>query len=335
MPRGRLGRALRALIWLIIAFAISLGAAGIVTGAALPPGDATRPELTVRADQRLEPGLSAVEAGLRQQAAELDQLRATGESVLTTLTAAASGSLAPSGSPAASGGSTASADVAALLDAGDSLVLSIAQRSQALQAAYAQLPYDASSDRIGGRSKGRLLAVRAALGGLGPVADDWQVTSAKATVAARLIDLLQEHDQRAGAAVLQASDRDAAGRPKQPDPAGATTTIKEAIALLAQATTIRDQLQPTVDTAALSDWLDRLGTWDRAFQTYVHLTANSRDRRVLDAAYAVEEAARKALPKTTSGLVLVVADIGDSGLNAAVADLKHIRDSLDVVARVD
>ena len=56
---------------------------------------------------------------------------------------------------------------------------------------------------------------------------------------------------------------------------------------------------------------------------------------MLNAAFAAEEKARLALPKTTSGLVLVVADIGNSGLDAALTDLKHIRDSLDVVARVD
>jgi hypothetical protein len=322
MPRGRLGRAVRALIWLLIAVAIACGTAGIVTGTALPPGDTTRPELTVRADERLEPGLSAVEDGLRQVAGDLDQLVAAGKVVLTDLNAQTSDR-------------STSADVAAQLDAGDALVLSITQRSQALQAAYAQLPYDASSDRIGGRSKGRLLAVRAALGELGPVADDWQVASTKATVAARLVELLREHDQRAGDAILQARDKDATDKPKTPDFVAATATIKEALALLAQASTIRDQLQQTLDMATLTDWLERIGTWDHAFQTYVHLASTSRNQRVLDAAYGVEETARKALPKTTAQLVIVVGELVDSGLAAALTDLQRIRSSLSVVARVD
>lgn len=322
MPRGRLGRAVRALIWLLIALAIACGTAGIVTGTALPAGDTTRPELTVRADERLESGLSAVEDGLRQVAADLDQLVAAGKVVLTDLNAQTSDR-------------STSADVAAQLDAGDALVLSITQRAQALQAAYAQLPYDASSDRIGGRSKGRLLAVRAALGELGPVADDWQVASARATVTARLVELLREHDQRAGDAVFQGAAKDATDKPKTPDFAAASATIKEALALLAQASAVRDQLKGTIDVSVLSDWLDRNGTFDRAFQTYVHLALTSRDRRVLDAAYAVVKAAGDKLSKTTAPLVFVVDDLVDSGLAAALTDLQQIRSSLSVVARVD
>ena len=322
MPRGRLGRAVRALIWLLIALAIACGTAGIVTGAALPPGDATRPELTVRADERLEPGLGAIEEGMRQLAGDLDQLVAAGKTVLTDLTAQTSDR-------------STSADVAAQLDAGDALVLSITQRSQALQAAYAQLPYDASSDGIGGRSRGRLLAVRAALGGLGPVAEDWRVASARATVTARLVELLREHDQVAFEAYLLASAEDLSHKPKTPDFASATASIKEALALLAQASAIRDQLRQTLDVSTVSDWLDRNGTWDRAFQTYVHLAQTSRDQRVLDAAYQVEEKAKGALPKTTAQLEIVVGELVDSGLAAALTDLRQIRASLSVVARVD
>ena len=320
--RSWLGRALRTVIWLLVAAGVALGAAGIVTGAAPPPGDATRPELTVRADQRLEPGLSALETGLGHLEAQLGQLVGTGKAVLVDLAA----------QPAGQG---TSSDVAAKLDQGDALVLAISQQAQQLQAAYAQLPYDASSDRISGRSSGRLLAVRAALGAVTPVAADWQVASARATVTARLVELLREHDQRAGDAVFQGAAKDATDKPKTPDFAAASATIKEALALLAQASAIRDQLKGTIDVSVLSDWLDRNGTFDRAFQTYVHLALTSRDRRVLDAAYAVVTAAGDKLSKTTTPLVFVVDDLVDSGLAAALADLQQIRSSLSVVARVD
>ncbi|MGZ3587045.1 MAG: hypothetical protein ACXVAE_06030 [Candidatus Limnocylindrales bacterium] len=320
--RSWLGRALRTVIWLLVAAGVALGAAGIVTGAAPPPGDATRPELTVRADQRLEPGLSALETGLGHLEGQLGQLVGTGKAVLVELAA----------QPA---GQVTSSDVAAKLDQGDALVLAISQQAQQLQAAYAQLPYDASSDRISGRSSGRLLAVRAALGAVAPVAADWQVASARATVTTHLIGLLLQHDQLAGQAVFQGSAKDAAGKPKQPDFAGAMVTLGQAAEALGQAATIRDQLRQTIDVSTLTSWLDRNRTWDQAIGTYFRLAQTSRDLRVLQRAFDAEEAARAVLPKTTDALVVVVGAVEGAGLTAALADLEQIRARLALVARVD
>ncbi len=322
MLTGRMGRAFRALAWLVIALAVALGAAGIVAGASLPPGDATRPELTARADARMALDLAPLESGLGQLAGQLQRLVDAGKGILFDLHDQPAGAITPG-------------QVAAQLDQGDALLLAIEAQAQQLQAAYVGLPYDASSERIGGHMKARLLALRAAFGALGPVTADWQLVSSKATVATKLLAALREHDLLAAAAVLQASNKDAAGKAKAPDLAGATTTLKAAMASLAQATAIRDQLRQTIDTSTLDAWLERNQTWDRALQTYFRLAQTSRDPRVLQRAYLVEEAARKLLPKTTDALIVIVGEIEAGGLMAALGDLQQIQSRLTLVAQVE
>ena len=156
-----LGRTLRRIAWVVVAAVIALGGAGLVAGASLPPTDATRPELTVRGDALMAPGLAALDTGLTAVDDGLGQLVGTGEQVLVDLTGMTSDTVA-------------AAQISTDLQQGDDQLLALEEQAQALQSTYAQLPYDASSDHISGRTKGRLAAIRQALDLLAPVTGDWQ-----------------------------------------------------------------------------------------------------------------------------------------------------------------
>ena len=183
MGTSSVGRTLRRIAWVMVAAVIALGGAGLVAGASLPPTDAARPELTVRGDARMAPGLAALDAGLTAVDGRLGELVGTGEQVLVDLTGMTSGTVA-------------SAQISADLQQGDDQLLALDEQAQSLQATYAQPPYDASSDHISGRTKGRLAAIRQALDLLSPVTGDWQAVSTHASVASKLFSLMAQFVRR-------------------------------------------------------------------------------------------------------------------------------------------
>ena len=112
-------------------------------------------------------------------------------------------------------GTVASAQISADLQQGDDQLLAIEEQAQALQATYAQLPYDASSDQISGPLKGRLAAIRQALDLLAPVTGDWQAVSTQPPSRATLLaDGPVRQGGRAGR--VDANNKDATGKPRHP-----------------------------------------------------------------------------------------------------------------------
>ncbi|HXR27296.1 MAG TPA: hypothetical protein VN771_05485 [Candidatus Baltobacteraceae bacterium] len=322
MATPSLGRTLRRIAWVLVAAVIALGGAGLVAGASLPPTDAARPELTVRGDASMAPGLTALNAGLTSVDDRLGQLVGTGEQVLVDLTGMTSGSVAPS-------------QISDDLQQGDDQLLAIEEQAQSLQATYAQLPFDASSDRISGRTKGRLAAIRQALDLLAPVTGDWQAVSTHATVTAKLLSLLQQNVAAAGQAVLDANDKDVAGQAKAPDLKGALAELDQADAYLTQAGTIRDQLAPTTDMSTYDQWVSLHQAYEAALRRYLqaHLTTN--DVRILTPLYNALAAAYAQLPRTTAPLVVILGDLEATGLTDGVGDIQRARTSLEQLARVD
>ena len=322
MATPSLGRTLRRIAWVMVAAVIALGGAGLVAGASLPPTDAARPELTVRGDARMAPGLAALDTGLTAVDDGLGQLVGTGEQVLVDLTGMTSDTVA-------------AAQISADLQEGDDQLLALEEQAQALQATYAQLPYDASSDHISGRTKGRLAAIRQALDLLAPVTGDWQAVSTHATVTAKLLSLMAQHVTAAGQAVLDASVTDAAGHAKTPDLRGALAALDQAEAFLTQAGTIRDQLAPTTDMSTYDQWVSLHRAFEDALRRYLqaHLTTN--DVRILTPLYNAQKAAAARLPSTTAALVAILGDLEATGLTDGVGAIQRVRTSLQQLARVD
>jgi len=317
-----LGRVLRRIAWVVVAGVIALGGAGLVAGTSLPPTDAARPELTSRGDAAMAPGLAALGAGLTTVDGQLGQLLGTGEQVLVDLTGM-------------TGGSVAAAQIPVDLQQGDDQLLAVEEQAQTLQSIYAQLPYDASSDHISGRVKGRLAAIRQALDLLAPVTADWQAVSTHATVAARLLDLMAQNVASAGQAVLLASDKDTSGKAKTPDLPGALAALDQAEAYLTQAGTIRDQLAATTDVSTYDQWVALHRAYEDALRRYLQAHLKTNDLRILTPLYAAQAAAAARLPTTTAALVAILDDLEATGLSDGVGAIQRVRTSLEQLAQVD
>ncbi|MFI5261867.1 MAG: hypothetical protein ACHQZR_04875 [Candidatus Limnocylindrales bacterium] len=322
MASGAAGRIVRGAAWLSVAAIISLGASGLVAGASLPPTDAARPELTARGDAAVAPGLATLRTGLIDLQGQVSGLLGTGEQVLVDLAAMTSDTVTAT-------------QVADDLQEGDRELLTIETNAQALQAAYAQLPYDASSDHISGSTKGRLASIRQALDTVAPVTADWQAVSTHATVAARLFTLMRQHVAAASQAVMLASDKDASGRTKVPDLAGALAALDQAAAILTQAGSIRDQLVPTTDMSTYDQWVALHQAYEAALGRYLRAAQTTSDSRVLTPLFEQQKAAYLRLPTTTAPLVAILDDLQATGLTDGVAALQRISASLVDLAQVD
>lgn len=322
MNSGSIGRVLRAGAWVAVTAIIALGAAGLVAGASLPPTAASRPELTARGDAAMAPGLAALHAGLTTLQGQLGALEGTGERVLVDLTALTSDAVVQ-------------AQISADLTEGDQQLLAIGSETQSLQTTYAQLPFDASSDRVSERTKGRLAAIREALDLVSTATADWQAVSTHATVAARLLTLMQQHVAAAIQAVELASDKDANKQPKQPDLVGALAALDQAAAILAQAKTIRDQLAPTTDMSTYDQWVALHQAYEAALGRYLRAYQAKTDVRILQPLYAQQKAAAANLPTTTAALVAILSDLEATGLTDGVARLHDMWTSLNTLAQVD
>ena len=121
----------------------------------------------------------------------------------------------------------------------------------------------------------------------------------------------------------------------------ALADIDHATATLDQAGTLRDKLGNSVDVTELNEWLRRNRNYDVALRRLYVASAASPNRvnAELRAAMDAEKAARAELPGDTSGLVIIMAEIGRGGLNQAVLAIEEARgklsDVLDAEAAAD
>ncbi len=301
-----LRRFLGAAVWLLIIVAIALGAAGIVTGLDHPPGSAGRTDNTTAADAQVTARLDAAEADLKALA---DQVEALGTQARAAL--------------AALNGSDATASEAAIA-AGDRLVTDVIARTATLRGELSTVPYIGSptaglfvSDAVVQR-QAILAAALAATDGLDT---DWARLSAGSVSAMKMSGLLSEHDRIMGEAVAK-------GRLAKYD--AAMKLIDQAALQITAARDERNGLVQTVDVSVLDEWLNRNADYDVALKNLYKaikkvgkkVTASTR------AAVKAEADARARLPADTRGLVVIMADIGRSGMNGAVIDIEEARAKL-------
>ena len=306
--RQGLLRAARAIVWTIAALAIAVGAAGVVQGAAHPPGDATRPELTARADALMAPRIAAFRSGLvslQQQVAHLSDL---GRNALVQMRARQEDPLL------------------ATLDEGDAVVVTAEQYASQLAQAFQALPYGPDSSELGAATRQRLATIQGAFRSVVPIASDWATVSARAVPAMRLLDLLAAHDQQTLAAV----ELGGAGKYSQ-----ALAALTTPLATLDQAVAIRDQLAAGgIDTTTLDGWVGADRAYDLALQKVYGLLAASHGHvtQPLRTAIAALDQAKAALPPDTRALVVNVGDIASGGLTQALVDIDAARGALTAAA---
>ena len=82
--------------------------------------------------------------------------------------------------------------------------------------------------------------------------------------------------------------------------------------------------------STLSGWIDRNAAYDTALRHLYDALLSSKGR-VTDkvrAAFAGEQAARRQLPPDTRGLVVIMSDIAEGGLNQAVISIEQARGAI-------
>ena len=302
---GALVRGALAVVWLLIAAVIAVGGAGLAAGLANQPGTPARAELTLAGDRAADVALDDAQAELVRLTTDVERLGELGRGALTALVAS---------------------DFAALDAAvaeGETLARSIDSRSATLREQLSLVPGTGPreallwSDATRARRDTALAAVDATRG----LELGWSRLAAGATVANRLTVLLTDHDKTAGAAAAQ-------GRARKY--AQALKTLATATAKLDEAKALRDVLANTVDVSTLTQWIDRNAEYDAALARLYQATiaAKGAVTKEFRDAFAAERRAQALLPANTSGLVIILAEIGRGGLNQAVIAIEEARAQL-------
>jgi tetratricopeptide (TPR) repeat protein len=289
----------------VIACAIALGSAGLTVALDHPPGSTARPELTWAGDAAVRPDLDTATRDMAAISGLVDQLGLQGRGALAAL---------------------AARDFD-LLDRttndGRGLVREIRESSAALRSRLTAMPlFGQGADFVfSAGTQARHAELLDALESTDLLSVSWARLTAGTGAAARLSSLLAAHDERITAAI----DVGRKGQFKT-----ALARIAQASATLDDAKRLRDQLRNTVDVTTLNEWLRRNGDYDTALRTLYQATAASPNRvtPAIRAALAGEQKARAALPRTTSGLTIVMTDIAQGGLNQAVIAIEQARGRL-------
>jgi hypothetical protein len=291
--------------WRGIALLIALGGAGIVATMGHAPGTDARAELTWIADTEVEPRLDAATVHLEALADEVDRLAGTARRALAQV---------------------ADADPTALsdtIDEGTAQLLEVRTIDGELAAAVAGIPYTGDdwplSLSAGLHERWRQLDGTA--GQAGDLEGAWAAFTSRGIDAARLSTLLTRHDEETAAAAQAGSDGEYRLALDRLDASDAT---------LAEAAALRDRLAGATDVTTLTEWLDRNAAYDKALRTLYRAliasdgTVNAEVRKAFDG----EQAARARLPGDTRGIVLIMSDIAQGGLNQAVIAIEEARGSL-------
>jgi hypothetical protein len=300
-----LKRATLAVVWLLIVAVVSVGGAGLVAAMANQPATAARAELTADGDAAAGVVLAHVQVELTDLAKDVERLGELGRGALTALV---------------------SSDFAALDAAvadGQTLARSIETRSAQIKDEISLLPGTGPDEALAWSTEttARRDFALAAVASTGGLEVAWTRLAAGSTVANKLTTLLTNHDTTAGQAA-------ATGRKLKF--AAALKTLATAQAMLVQAKTLRDALANTVDVSTLTQWIDRNDEYDTALATLYNATIAGKGKvtQAMKTAAIAERRARDFLPSNTTGLVIILAEIGRGGLNQAVIGIEETRAKL-------
>lgn len=302
---GAVVRLGRAIAWLAVVLALSLGGAGLVAEANHPPGTPARAELTWAGDRDLESGLDEAVAALRDIEDQVDRLGLLGRGALAALVSLDDDTLAD------------------VIDEGSVLALELEVASNRLDATLAAMPGDDPADalRYADAVRGRRVAIREALAVTAGLAFAWSELTDEARAASRLVAMLLAHDETVAEAAT-------AGRERRYE--DALAALERAGLELDEAERLRDSFGPTADVSTINDWIGRYREYDDALAELYGLLAES-DGRVTDdvrRAYQREEAARAALPPDRRALEVIVVDLGRTSLSRAVIGIEQARGRL-------
>jgi hypothetical protein len=302
---GNLRSSAAALLWVVLAALIAFGGAGLVAAMDHTPGSPSRVELTWSGDGAVAPALDAATGRLQVLSDETDRMATFARQALALVVA---GDLQKLNETIAQG--TLQLD-------------RVEQASDALGASLDAVPDTGPdgallvSDELRGRYD-ELAKTRNLTQGLRA---DWAAFTGRALDAAQLTGLLARHDQETAAAAKQG----AAGHYAQ-----ALKLLAKPDATLKDASALRDRLASTTDVSTLTRWIDLNAAYDKALRTLYTAITKSKGRvtSAVRKAFDGEAAARANLPGDTRGLVVIMAEIAQGGLNQAVISIEQARGSI-------
>jgi len=308
---GTLRTLLTRLAWLAVAALIAFGSAGVVGAMQHQPGSTDRAELTYAGDQAAGPALDAATLELQALADEVDAL---GSIARQTLAAVVAGDLDTQ---------------QALIAEGTARLAAVDRQADRYQAAVAAVP---GMDTVGEPTVSE--ALRRQYEELGTVTGltagldaEWAAFTGRALDAAVLTGLLTRHDEQSAAAAREGS---AAHYGEALD------LLDTSDATIAEARALAERLGKTADVPTLATWLDRNAAYDASLRNLYQSLVDAKGR-VTDkvrAAFAAETKARSLLPEDTRGLVVIMAEVAQGGLNQAVISIEEARGTLAAALEV-
>jgi len=310
---GTLRPLLLRLAWLAVAAVIAIGSAGVVTAMQRQPAS-TEPELTFVGDEAARPALDAATDELQ---ALSDEVEVFGATARQTLAAVVGGDLE---------------GLEALITAGTAQLAIVnrqAVRLEAAVAAVAAVPGMGAGGELTIAPDLRLRheALVTTIGLTAGFDAKWGAFTGRALAAASLTILLARHDEETAAAANE----------------GSAAHYKEALALLdrsdatvAEGRALAQRLGEAADVSTLITWLDRNAEYDAALRGLYQSLVDAKGRVTDDvrAAFAAEKEARARLPEDTRGLVVIMAEVAQGGLNQAVISIEEARGSLSAALDV-
>lgn len=302
---SELGDVLARVAWLVLAVLIALGGAGVVASMDHGPGSGGRPELTWTADNAALPALDAATARLEALSNQVDMLGSTARLALAEVVAGKLDELNQT------------------IAAGTVQLAAVKDQAQALEASLAAVPGmgEGAALRLSPEVVHRydeLARTRDLTNGLDAA---WAAFTGRALDAAKLTGLLTRHDRE----TADAAKAGAAGHYR-----AALALLDKSDATMDEALALRDRLAPTTDVSTLTSWLGLNAAYDKALRTLYQslIDAGGRVTGAVRRAFAGEQEARKALPGDTRGLVVIMAEIAQGGLNQAVIAIEEARGAL-------
>jgi hypothetical protein len=296
---------LRSLAWLAIAALIAFGTAGAIGALQHTPGSTARAELTWAADQAAGPALDAAATRLLDLTDDVHALGSTARQALATVVAGDLGALQ------------------ALIRAGSKQLDVVGDGTAALEDALAAVPDlgDTPGLVVNVDVYRRYEELAKARGLTTGLEEDWAAFAGRAIDAVNLTGLLTRHDTETAAAAKEGS----AAHYK-----AALLLLEKSDATVAEARVLQQRLGQAADVSTLKQWVDRNATYDAALRDLYQSLLDSKGR-VTDkvrAAFEAEKVAREQLPGDTRGLVVIMAEIAQGGLNQAVISIEEARGSL-------
>jgi hypothetical protein len=296
---------LLAVAWVVMAALIALGGAGVVASMDHVPGTSARPELTWAGDAAAGPALDAATLELERLSVEVDALSTSARLALAQVVAGSLDGLQES------------------IATGTLQLAAVDRQAEVLEASLARVPGPGAQGelRLSADVRRRYEELAGTSGLTAGLEAEWAAFAGRAVDAASLTGLLAEHDRQTAAAAKEggaAHYRDA------------LELLDRSDATMAKARAMRDRLAPTTEVSTLTTWLDRNAAYDAALRNLYQslIKANGRVTSSVRQAFAAEQEARRNLPGDTRGLVVIMAELAQGGLNQAVISIEEARGAL-------